>query len=139
MNNNINFRSFKEGDYETCCNWWRWWWKGEDPIEEELLPGKDYCFLVEKNNIPIAAGFLYVDKSSPVGYFTYVVSNPEYKEKDRRDIIEYLIHSVEKESKSQGIKYLFTVCGNVHMENMHKKLGWIIDKTAPAWESFKYL
>ena len=74
-----------------------------------------------------------------MGYFTYVVSNPEYREKDRRDIIEYLIHGVEEESKSQGIKFLFTVCGNVHMENMHKKLGWIIDKTAPAWESFKYL
>ena len=27
----ITFRSFKEGDYETCCDWWDWWWKGEIP------------------------------------------------------------------------------------------------------------
>ena len=36
-----------------CCDWWKWWWEGEDPIEEELLPAKDYCFLVEKNNTPV--------------------------------------------------------------------------------------
>ena len=63
----------------------------------------------------------------------------EYREKDRRDIIESFIKNIEDESRSQGLKFLFTVCGNVHMENIHNKLGWTVDKTAPAYETFKYL
>ena len=68
--------------------------------------------------------------------------NKEYRdftEKDRRSILEQLILSIEKESKSQGIKFIFTVCGNKHVENIHNKLGWTIDKSAPAYESFKYI
>ena len=43
MNNNINFRSFKEGDYETCCEWWKWWWTrtGLNPVQSALLPSDD--------------------------------------------------------------------------------------------------
>ena len=44
----ITFRSFKEGDYETCCDWWDWWWKGEIPVKKELLPHDSTCFIIEK-------------------------------------------------------------------------------------------
>jgi len=139
MKDKIIYRNFQKGDYEEACKWWDWWWKGEAPIERELLPPDEHCFLVEKNNIPIVAGFLYAHAKAPVGYFTYMVSNPDYREKDRRNIIESLIQYVEDESKKQGIKFLFTVCGSTHMENIHTKLGWTVDKTAPAYETFKYI
>ena len=87
----------------------------------------------------MASGILYVDKNAPMGYLTFVVSNPEYREKDRRSIIEQLILNIEEEAKSQGIKFIFTVCGNAHIENMHNKLGWTVDKTTPAYETFKYI
>ena len=139
MKDKIIFRSFKEGDYDMVCDWWEWWWKGEPAIERELLPPDEHCFLIEKNNTPIVAGFLYLSYKVKIGYFTYMVSNPEYREKDRRDIIESFVKNIEDESKSQGLKFLFTVCGNIHMENIHNKLGWTVDKTAPAYETFKYL
>ena len=139
MENRIIFRSFQKGDYKKVCKWWDFWWGEKMAIERDILPHDDYCFVVEKNNTLIASTFLYVDKNAPVGYLTYMVSNPEYKEKDRRSIIEGLILSVEKEAKKQGIKFMFTVCGNVHMENIHNKLGWTVDKTAPAYETFKYI
>jgi len=81
---------------------------------------------------------LYVDKNAPIGYLTFVVSNPEYKEKDRRIIIEQLIINIEEEAKSQGIKFMFTVCESIHMQNIHNKLGWTISK-APSYETFKYI
>ena len=74
-----------------------------------------------------------------MAYLTYMVSNPKYKEKDRRNIIEQLVLDIEKEAKSQGVKFIFTVCGNIHTENIHHKLGWTIDKSAPAYETFKYI
>ena len=139
MNNKLIFRSFNNEDYITICKWWDFWWGKGMAIERDILPHDDYCFIVEKNNISVASVFLYVDKNAPVGYLTYMVSNPKYKEKDRRSIMEKLILNVEKEMKNQGIKFMFTVCGNIHMENIHNKLGWTVDKTAPAYETFKYI
>ena len=115
------------------------WWKGETGIERDILPDNKQCFIIECNNTPVACGFLFVDKTAPIGYLTWVVSNPKYREKNRRRMLELLIENIERKAKQLGIKFLFTVCGNVHIENIHKKLGWIVDKTAPAYESFKYL
>ena len=139
MNDKLIFRSFNNEDYIVTFKWWNWWWGDKKGIEREILPHNDYCYIIEKNNIPIASAFLYVDKHAPMGYLTFVVSNPEYKEKDRRLIIEQLIKNIEEEAKSQGIKFIFTVCGNIHVENIHNKLGWTVDKTTPAYETFKYI
>ena len=137
MNNKITFRSFKEGDYEMCCEWWRWWWK-DIPVKKELLPQDGTCFIIESNNIPVAAGFLYTFENPLVAYGpTWVVSNPEYKEKDRRQVLELLITCIEKEAKELGIVQLFTVCGNRFMQQIHKKLDWYMQPA--AYEAFKYL
>ena len=136
--NNITFRSFKEGDYKMCCDWWKWWWK-DIPVKKELLPQDGTCFIIESNGIPVAAGFLFPFKNPLVGYGpTWVVSNPEYREKDRRKLLEFLITCIEKEAKeTYGMVQLFTVCGNRFMQDIHKKLNWYMQ---PAnYEAFKYL
>ena len=54
MEDNINFRSFKEGDYEICCKWWKWWWTkfyGTEPVRRGFLPANERCFIIEKNNL----------------------------------------------------------------------------------------
>ena len=50
---NVNFRTFKKGDYETCVEWWKWWWGQYDaePIRRGFLPEDKRCFIIEKNNI----------------------------------------------------------------------------------------
>ena len=138
MNDKLIFRSFNDEDYITIFKWWDWWWGEKKGIEREILPHNDYCYIIEKNNTPIAAAFLYVDKNAPMGYLTFLVSNFEYREKDRRLIIEQLIMNIEKEAKSQGIKFMFTVCESIHTQNIHNKLGWTISK-APTYETFKYI
>jgi len=138
VDDKLVFRSFNDKDYTTVFGWWDWWWGKDKGIEREILPHNDYCYIIEKNDTSIASGFLYADKNAPMGYLTFVVSNPEYKEEDRRVIIEQLITSIEKEAKSQGIKFMFTVCEGAHMKNIHNKLGWTISK-APSYETFKYI
>ena len=139
MDGSINFRTFKEGDYETCCEWWKWWWRrtGLNPIQRALLPNDERCFIIEKNGVPIAAYFLLVFEFRLVAFTTYLVSNPEYKEKDRRDLIKLLIQKVEKEAEKYGIMQLFTVCGDRHMSNIHNDLNWIMIPV--EYEGFKYL
>mgnify|MGYP003679828578 FL=1 len=139
-NNNIIFRSFKEGDYKTCCEWWKFWWGsfGAEPIRRGFLPKDERCYIIEKDNIPIAATFLILSYDIPaVAWTTYLVSNPEYKEKDRRSLIETLIKNVEKKAEKYGVLQLFTVCGDKHMSDIHKNLEW---EMSPAkHEAFKYL
>ena len=139
MKDNINFRSFKEGDYEICCEWWKWWWKkvGLDPVQRVFLPKDERCFVLEKDGIPIVATFLFLTEIPIVAWTTYLVSNPEYKEKDRRDLIKLLIKNVEKEAEKIGIMQLFTICMNDHMTNIHKDLDWILMPVQN--EGFKYL
>ena len=72
-----------------------------------------------------------------MAWTTYLVSNPKYKEKDRRKLIETLITSVEKEAEKYGVLQLFTVCGNKHISDIHKNLGW--DMSPARYEAFKYL
>ena len=139
MNDNVNFRSFKKGDYETCCIWWKWWWTriGLNPVKRVFLPKDERCFVLEKNNIPIACYFLFIMEPRTVGWATYLVSNPEYKEEDRGDLIKILIQNVEKEAEKYGILQLFTVCGDKHMSNIHDSLDWIMIPV--EHEGFKYL
>ena len=72
-----------------------------------------------------------------VEWTTYLVSNPDYREKDRRDIIDALIKNVEKEAEKYGVIQLFTVCGDKHVSDIHRNLGW--DMSPAKYEAFKYM
>ena len=103
MHDNINFRSFKEGDYEICCKWWKWWWRrsGLNPVKRAFLPKDKRCFIIENNGIPVACTFLFLAYDVPMlGWTSYLISNPKYKNKDRRETIKLLIKGVEKKPKN---------------------------------------
>jgi len=134
MENELVFRPLKNSDYETICAWWKWWrWP---QIPREMLPdnGKG-GFMIEKNNIPIVACFLFITNSKGAK-LEWVVSNPNYKEKDRKQAIETLINEVEKFCKDIGCKYIFSIGRNKHLIDTHKKLGWLVD-TTPSYEIIK--
>ena len=136
MENELIFRPLKEEDYETICKWWRQW---EWPvIPKEMLPNNGKGgFIVEKNNMPIVSGFLYLTNSTGA-LFEWVVSNPEYKEEDRKEAIELLINNVEQTCKNIGVKYIFSIGRNKRLMETHKKLGWSVDKK-PSYEIIKNL
>ena len=135
---NITFRSFKEGDYELCCEWWTWWWGplGAQPIKRCFLPKDERCFILENNGVPVACTFLFLAHDVPMlGWTSYLISNPKYKNKDRRELIKLLIKEVEKEAEKHGIIRLYTVCGDKHISDIHKSLEW--DMIPVRFEAFK--
>ena len=91
----------------------------------------------EKNGVPVACYFLFIMEPHVVGWTTYLVSNPDYKEKDRREIIKTLVTNVEKEAEKIGIMQLFTICGNKQMTSIHESLDWMLIPVQN--EGFKYL
>ena len=97
----------------------------------------DTGFIVEKNNIGIVSGYVYMTNSK-AALLEWIVSNPEYRESDRKDAIELLIQAVERVLKDQGIKHIFTIGRHRSLINKHKKLGWNVDEN-PSYEIIKNL
>ena len=128
----LNIRRLNDEDYSTLVKWWDAWPKWQAP-PKDFLP--DTGFIVEKNNISIVAGFVYMTNSK-AALFEWVISNPEYRESDRKDAIELLINAVEQVLKDQGIKHVFSIGRNKHLIETHKKLNWIVD-SKPSYEIIK--
>jgi hypothetical protein len=136
MESELVFRPLKEEDYEIICKWWKWWrWP---VIPKEMLPDKGKSgFIVEKNNIPIVSAFLYLTNSTGA-LLEWIVSNPEYREDDRKEAIELLITNAEVVCKNMGITYMFSIGRSKHLMKTHEKLGWQVDKK-PSYEIIKNL
>ena len=130
----LNIRRLKESDYKTLVKWWDWW-PGWQAPPKSFLP--DTGLIVEKNGTGIVAGYIYMTNSK-AALFDWVISNPEYRESDRKDAIELLIQAVERVLQDQGIKYVFSIGRTRSLIETHKKLGWNVDEK-PSHELIKNL
>ena len=121
----LNVRKLTEEDYEIFSDWWiKWEWP---VMPKEFLPdnGKG-GLMVEKNGNPIVCGFVY-ENNSKFWIFEWMISNPEYRENDRKEAIEMLINNAENVCKDMGYKYKLSIGRNKHLIETHKKLGWFVD------------
>jgi hypothetical protein len=134
MSGNLVFRPLIEEDYETICKWWEGWkWP---VVARELLPNDGTGgFMVEKNGQPIVCGFIYLTNSKGA-WLEFIVSDPNYKDKDRHSAIELLISGAEKFCIDLGFKVMLFVGKSKGLINKFKKLGWFVDET-PSYEIMK--
>ena len=130
----LNIRRLNDEDYSTLVKWWDAWPEWQAP-PKTFLP--DTGFIVEKNNIGIVAGYVYMTNSK-AALLEWIISNPEYKESDRKDAITLLIQAVERVLSDQGIRHVFTIGRHKSLINLHKKLGWMVDEK-PSYEIIKNL
>ena len=124
----LKVRTLLKEDYEELCSWWeRWDW----PIlSKDMLPGEGTSgVMVSKDNVNIVAGFLYWSNSDLV-WLDWIISNPDYKDEDKKQAIELLIQTAEEMVKSAGKKYMMSISRSKSLLNIHENLGWNIDKTA---------
>jgi len=128
-------RKLRESDWDTLVAWWDTWPDWTAPARGFLPENGTGGFMVEKNSIPIVAGFIYETNSDGV-LFEWVVSNPDYRENDRQDAIEKLLNDVEASVKAMGYKHIFSIGRTQKLINTHKKLGWFVDDK-PSHEIIK--
>jgi hypothetical protein len=130
----LSLRALKESDYEDICSWWKWWrWPeiGRDTLPMNGMGG----LMVYKDDILIAAGFLYLTNSN-VALIEFVISNPQYRQSDRKDALEVLIMGLEDVSRSQGRSTIVSFARNKSLMNIHEVLGYTVDKN-PSYEISK--
>ena len=127
----------KDSDWDTLVEWWDSWPEWTAPSKDFLPDNGKGGFMVEKNNQPIVAGFLYTTNSK-AALLEWIVSNPKYRESDRNEAVELLIKGAENVCKEQGIKYIFSIGRNKNLIKTHKKLGYQVDDK-PSYEIVKII
>ena len=126
--NELVCRNLRKDDWDTLSEWWAAWPEWTVP-GRSFLPGNGTSgLMIQKNGIPITAGFIYETNSSAI-LFEWVISNPDYRQRDRGNAVEMLIVEAEKYAKGLGYKYMFTVGRNQKLIKKHEKLGWYVDPT----------
>ena len=78
----LNIRMLKDSDWNTLVEWWDAWPEWHTPAKDFLPENGTGGFIVEKQDKPIVAGFLYTTNSK-AALLEWIVSNPKYREDDR--------------------------------------------------------
>jgi hypothetical protein len=133
----LNIRRLTDKDWDTLISWWSNWPKWQAPVKDFLPEDGKGGLIVEKDNKPIVAGFIYLTNSK-TALLEWIVSNPKYREADRKQAIELLITGAENLVKSLEYKYLFAVMQHKGLIETHEKLGWNKDNK-PSYELTKVL
>jgi len=131
----FNIRKLETSDWGTLVKWWDSWPEWVAPPKTFLPENGTGGLIVEKDKQPIVAGFLYFTNSQAV-LLEWIISDPEYKNKDRQEAIELLINMAEEICKKQGQVHMFSIGRNKHLIETHKKLGWSVD-SKPSHEIIK--
>ncbi len=132
----LKVRELKESDWDTLVSWWLSWEEWQIHPAKEMLPMNGIGgLIVECENIPITAGFLYLTNSK-IAWMEWIISDKNYREKNKKEAIELLINSLEKVAKNTGAEMIFSVTQNKSLLKMHENLGYTIDKN-PSHEISK--
>ena len=135
--NELFSRKLKTSDWETLNKWWSTWPGWTSPSKDFLPENGTGGIMIEKDGVPIVAGFIYETNSASV-LLEWIVSDPEYRDCDRGQAVELLITEAEKLTKTLGYHYMFTIGRNKRLIDTHKKLGWSVDDK-PSHEITKKL
>lgn len=120
----FKIRLLQDNDYTTLVKWWNFW-KFPAPLKEYLPEEGKSGIIVYKEEIEICAGFLFFTNSK-MAWLEFIVSNPEYKEKDRKEAICFLISELTHIAKSKGFKIVFTSVKNKSLINRFKDCGYVV-------------
>lgn len=133
----FNIRLLREEDYDnTLVGWWKDW-KWDAPPKEFLPNDGKGGFMVSKNDIDICAGFAYFTNSK-LAWCEFVISNKEYKEKDRSEAIEALIKAICDACKEAGYLSIWTCVINEGLISKYENCGFIKTQSS-ATEMIKFL
>lgn len=116
-------RQLKESDYDQLLKWWSWWNFTAPP--KECLPQNGTCgLMITKDGIDICAGFIYFTNSK-IAWIEFIVSNPEYRDKDRREAIETLIIELSNIIRNKKFHVVFTTLVKKSLMDRFETCGFV--------------
>ena len=118
-------RRISEGDYEVILS--KWWksWRWTPPAKDSLPENGLGGVIVSLDGVDICAGFLFLTNSK-TAWCEYIVSNFEYKDKNRHDAIEFLIRVLTSMAEDRGYKYIYTSLKSKSLIEKYEACGYIV-------------
>ena len=102
----FDIRPLREDDYPQLCDWWKWFRFPAPP--QDCLPANGLGgVMVSKAGLDLCAGFLYFTNSK-MCWLEFIVSNPEYRDKNRHEAIRLLIDELAGVAQRKGCKAIFS-------------------------------
>ena len=120
----FSIRLLTDDDYPTLEKWWKFW-KFTAPPKEYLPDYGRGGIMVTKDGIDICAGFLFFTNSK-MAWLEFIVSNNEYKQKDRKQAIQFLINELTQIANIKGFKVVFTSLKNENLKKHFIECGYSI-------------
>lgn len=126
----LETRLLNTDDYDTLVSWWDGWkdWKGNAPPKEFLPQNGTGGIMISNDDVDICAGFLYTTNSK-IAWLEFIVSNPNYRNKDRKEAIVMLIDVLCNIANELGFKAVFTSVKNPFLINHLKNVGFSLEAT----------
>jgi hypothetical protein len=119
----MKVRYLNENDYDTTlCKWWSdWRWT---PPSRDILPENGSGgIMVYKDEVEICAGFIFLTNSK-TAWVEFIVSNFDYKEKDRSEAITMVINTLTIIAQEKGYKFIYTSLKNKSLIQKYKLCGY---------------
>ena len=124
---NIIVRPIKEEDYKFINKWWKDA-TGKNPPPRRLLPENGlHGLMVCKDDNPVACTYLYLTNSK-MGYCDYMIGDPEYREKDRFNLIFQLMEGAIRTAKNLGYEdfWFLKKCKELNLEVSEDKYNLVL-------------
>ncbi|MBC7845578.1 MAG: hypothetical protein H7Y10_03700 [Flavobacterium sp.] len=118
----FSIRFLTDSDYELLCQWWKDW-KWDAPPRDFLPQNGLGGIMVEKDGVPVVAGFVYFTNSA-VAWSEFIISDFQYREKDRKQAKQILIFELCELARSKGSKYIYTVVKNQFLKKDYEEAGF---------------
>ena len=87
----FNVRNLTKDDYKILVEWWDWW-PGWVAPPQTFLP--ETGLMVTKDDKNIAACYYYLTNSQ-AAFVEWIISNPQYRDKDRKEALAKLLNLIK--------------------------------------------
>jgi hypothetical protein len=120
----MEVRKLNSEDYDSILvKWWKdWRWTA--PTKDFLPNNGEGGFIVYDKETPVCAGYIYITNSK-VGWCDWVISNFEYKNKEKRkEALLLLIGVLTNSLKISGCKYSYALLKSKSLTESYKENGY---------------
>ena len=115
-------RPIKVEDFIDLIKWWEHYEHVDVPSSDLLPNGGLGGLVIEKEGKVLIASFMYLTNSS-MGYLDHLISDPDYKGKDKHQMIWDLQEACTKRLLQQGCKMIWAMTSYNGLAKMAKNQG----------------
>lgn len=132
----LNIRDLQEKDWDILEEWWSHHF-GKMPEKDSFPDNGASGIIAESKGVPVCACFIYTTNSS-IAFLEWIISNPNYNNKDRSIVIDNMLIAAENIIRSKGFKYIFGFTTKEKLAKRLERLGHTITNTS-SFELIKTL